>query len=205
MSKRNKVIFLDKDGTLVKNVPYNVDIPKIELQPGAAEALEALQTAGYLLIIVSNQSGVALGYFSFDQLRAADGAVRALLAKRGVRLDDSYYCPHHPEGTVLAYHTNCSCRKPEPGMLLKAAGDYDIDLEASWMIGDILDDVEAGNRAGCKTLLIENGNETEWNLGRKRMPDLVAKDILEASRLIASVNQSNLLRADMSLISGERL
>jgi D,D-heptose 1,7-bisphosphate phosphatase len=196
---------VDKDGTLVKNVPYNVDIPQIELQPGAAEGLGALQAAGYLLMIVSNQSGVALGYFSLDQLRAADTAIRRMLAERGVRLDDSYYCPHHPDGSVPAYRAHCSCRKPEPGMLLKAAAEYDIDLGASWMVGDILDDVEAGNRAGCGTLLIENGNETVWRLDRNRIPDLVAKDLREASRQIASINQLNLLRAATAFTSGESL
>jgi histidinol phosphatase-like enzyme len=108
-----------------------------------------------------------------------------LLADIGVRLDGFFYCPHHPRGIVPQYTMACACRKPAPGLILAAAREHGIALEESWFIGDILDDVEAGRRAGCRTALIDNGNETEWKRSLLRWPDLVAGDMAETARLIA--------------------
>ena len=115
-----------------------------------------------------------------------------LLFRENLSLDGFYYCPHHPLGTVGSYATVCTCRKPSPGMLIKAAHDHDINLRESWMIGDILHDVEAGNRAGCRTLLIDNGNETEWRLGPRRGPTRMAPDLYAAAVLIASHEEARL-------------
>ena len=186
--KKNKAIFLDKDGTLLEDVPYNVNPALIKLQYGALEGLRSLKKKGFLMFIISNQSGVALGYFALEDVWNADEAVRQKLADQNISLDGSYYCPHHPHGNVPEFTKICNCRKPEPGMLLQAAEEHQVDLSASWMIGDILNDVEAGNRAGCKTILIENGNETEWRLDRNRIPDLVAANLAEAAQLIATIN-----------------
>lgn len=177
-------VFLDKDGTLVEDVPYNVDPALIRLTAGAGLALRKLSGAGYKLIVVSNQSGVARGLFPESALARTEERLGTLLAEYGVRLDGFYYCPHHPEGSVAEYAVECVCRKPAPGMLLKAAAEHGIALGRSWMVGDILNDVEAGRRAGCSTILLDNGNETEWQLNRLRLPDCIAGDLDAAAARI---------------------
>lgn len=177
-------VFLDKDGTLVEDVPYNVDPQKIRLAPGAVEGLSALHENGYALILVSNQSGVAHGFFPEQALGEVERSLRQQLAAFGVPLAGFYYCPHHPQGNVAGYAIACRCRKPAPGLLRRAAADLGIDLAESWMVGDILDDIEAGRRAGCRTVLIDNGNETQWRRGRRRRPHHRAADLAEAARII---------------------
>ena len=179
-----RAVFLDKDGTLVEDLPYNVDPKKVRLTPGSVEGLKALHANGYRLIVVSNQSGVARGLFPESALAAVEHSVRRRLAAFGVPLAGFYYCPHHPEGSVARYAVACRCRKPAPGMLRRAAAHLGLDLAESWMVGDILDDIEAGRRAGCRTVLIDNGNETEWRMGPRRRPHHVAADLTEAARLI---------------------
>jgi histidinol-phosphate phosphatase family protein len=183
-----KAIFLDKDGTLVENVPYNVDPDLIRLAPGAVEGLSVLHAAGYRLLVISNQSGVARGLFPESALEAVERRLRQILAAAGVPLAGFYYCPHHPEGTLREYAVACECRKPEPGLILRAAREHAIEPARSWFVGDILDDVEAGRRAGCRTVLIENGNETIWKPGLMRRPHLVAADRAPAARLILAAD-----------------
>jgi D-glycero-D-manno-heptose 1,7-bisphosphate phosphatase len=176
-----KAVFLDKDGTLIHDVPYNVDPAKITLASGAMEGLQRIQEMGYLLIVVTNQAGIAKGYFSEEALTGVQLKISELLSAAKVRLDGFYYCPHHPEGSVAPYSRACACRKPMPGLLWQAAKDFHVDLSRSWMIGDILNDVEAGKRAGCRTILIDNGNETEWRLNQFRTPDYRLADLCEAA------------------------
>lgn len=180
----NKAVFIDKDGTLIKNVPYNVAPALISLDPYAIRALQLLHQQDYLLIMVTNQAGIAHGYFSEADVHAAFIHINKLLKEHGVKLHGFYYCPHHPQGKQWPYNTTCSCRKPLPGMLFRAVEEFNISLPASWMIGDILDDVEAGNRAGCRSILIDNGNETEWLLGGQRKPNYTARNLLEATDFI---------------------
>jgi D-glycero-D-manno-heptose 1,7-bisphosphate phosphatase len=177
-------VFLDKDGTIVTDVPYNVDPARITLAPRAGAALRDLSDAGFALVVISNQSGVARGLFEETALDAVENRLRDLLAEYGVRLLDFRYCPHHPDGKVVAYARECKCRKPQPGMLLGAAAEHGIDLMRSWMIGDILDDVEAGRRAGCKTILVDTGSETQWREGPGRRPHHVVADIRRAASTI---------------------
>lgn len=184
-----KAIFLDKDGTLIYDVPYNIDPQRIFLQEQLLHGLRNLQASGYMLVVVANQPGVAHGHFSEFHLKGVKSKIESLLSEQGIILDGFYYCPHHPEGRMVQYAYDCDCRKPKPGMLLKAAADLNIDLANSWMLGDILHDVEAGNRAGCSTILINNGNETEWRTGYGRLPDHVAHTINQAASII--LNQSN--------------
>jgi D-glycero-D-manno-heptose 1,7-bisphosphate phosphatase len=174
-------VFLDKDGTLIENLPYNVDRTRIELRPGAIDSLLLLSGLGYELFVVSNQPGVALGRFPAGALHAVEEHLDDLFLARGFHLAGCYWCPHHPDGVVADYALTCTCRKPMPGLLQAAASDHDIDLEASWIVGDILDDIEAGHRAGCRAILLDVGNETEWRGGPYRRPDYLAADLLDAA------------------------
>jgi D,D-heptose 1,7-bisphosphate phosphatase len=180
----NKAIFIDKDGTLVRNIPYNVDPSLVELESGAALALKLFKERGYLLIVISNQAGVAHNYFAEEALEGVKTKIQQLVSTAGVQLDGFYFCPHHPDGSVKKYTMDCECRKPQAGMLLQAALDFDIELSKSWMIGDILNDVEAGNKAGCKTILIDNGNETEWISSEIRYPTYIVRNMKEAAAVI---------------------
>lgn len=179
-----RAIFLDKDGTLVENVPFNIDPDRLVLTPGVTRALRALQKVGYRVIVVTNQPGVAHGYFSEDDVRELGRGLRLRLADQGVHLSGFYYCPHHPAGRIQKYRSICHCRKPLPGLLYQATLDLNIRLRHSWMIGDILDDVEAGRRAGCRSILYSLGNETEWVLSPLRTPDYIIEDFAELEHLV---------------------
>lgn len=181
-----KAVFIDKDGTLLENVPYNVDPGEIRLMSGALQAAHILHTCDYELIAISNQSGVAHGYFEECALDVVEHRIRELLAPINVPLAGFYYCPHHPEGEIAQYTKACDCRKLEPGLILRAAQERDINLAQSWFIGDILDDIEAGHRAGCRTVLIDNGNETEWVRSPGRTPDWMVFDLVQAACAITS-------------------
>jgi D,D-heptose 1,7-bisphosphate phosphatase len=178
---RNKAVFLDKDGTLIVDVPFNVNPDLIRLQEDAIEGLKHMKQLGYELIIISNQSGVAHGHFEESDLKQVEKKLQDLLGEHNLSLDAFYYCPHHPGGSVDRYAIDCDSRKPRPGMILKAAKDREIDLNKSWMIGDILHDIEAGNRAGCRTILIDNGNETEWIMNDFNHPDFTVRTINDAA------------------------
>ena len=178
-----RAVFLDKDGTLVHDVPYNVDPDRMQLREDAGAALRALQDAGYALVLVSNQAGVALGRFDETALEPVWQRIAHDLVASGVGLTGTYYCPHHPAG-LGAYAIACDCRKPGAGLLQRAAERHGLDLPASWMIGDILDDVEAGHRAGCRAVLLDVKSETEWRRGPLRTPDYVARDLTAAARHI---------------------
>ena len=174
--RRRAAVFLDKDGTLVDDVPYNVDPDLMVLARGAREGVAALHAAGYALVVVTNQSGVARRLFEEDALAGVEARLRALLAPTPIA--GFYYCPHGPDD-------GCDCRKPLPGMLERAAAELNLDLmTASWMVGDILNDVEAGNRAGCRTALIDNGGETEWVTGPHRAPTITVPDMGAAAAMI---------------------
>jgi D-glycero-D-manno-heptose 1,7-bisphosphate phosphatase len=177
-------VFLDKDGTLVQDVAYNVDPDRITLTPGATDAVRALNDEGFVVVVVSNQSGVARGRFDLAELDGVDRRLRELLGEGGARIDDVRWCPHLEGGAVEAFSISCGCRKPEPGMLLAAAADLDLDLARSWIVGDILDDVEAGHRAGCRSALVDVGSETEWMMGPGRVPDVIAPDLRSAASWI---------------------
>ena len=177
-------VFLDKDGTLVRDIPYNVDPSRMRLMPDAAASLRRLKEAGFLLVAVSNQPGVAFGFYNEDKVRFAFRHLYTLLAAEGVVLDAYGYCPHHPDADVPEYREQCACRKPAPGMLAAAAERFGIDPASSWMVGDILDDVEAGNRAGCKSILLMSGGETEWRPGAHRRPFRQVGSLIQAADVV---------------------
>lgn len=184
------LVFIDKDGTLVENVPYNVDPALIRLAPGAERAIPRLAKAGFRLVVVSNQPGVALGRFPESALLGVKRRLAMLLAPLGAELAGFYYCPHHPEGSVAEYAIQCGCRKPAPGLIERAARELGASAHGAWLVGDILDDVEAGSRAGCTTILLDNGNETEWVLAPERRPDYIVRDLDEAADFIVSAGVS---------------
>jgi D-glycero-D-manno-heptose 1,7-bisphosphate phosphatase len=183
-----KAIFLDKDGTLIPDVPYNVNPELISLSADSIQGLQQFIQAGYRLIVISNQSGVAKGYFEETALLQVERKLDELLSLNGAQLSGFYFCPHFPGGKVKKYGKECSCRKPKPGLIERAAFENQIDLSKSWMIGDILNDIEAGNRAGCKTILIDNGNETEWQMNTIRTPDCITRNINSAAAYILEVS-----------------
>ena len=171
----NKAIFLDRDGTINVEKNYLIEPADLVLLPGVGEALRHGREAGYLLIVVTNQSGVARGYFTAAAVEELHNHLQKELLPFGVQIDAFYLCPHHPE------HGDgpCDCRKGEPGMLLQAAREYHIDLAASWMIGDKRSDVEAGSKAGCRSILVRTGyGEQE---GQGLPPATLSADSLAAA------------------------
>jgi len=183
-----RAVFLDKDGTLINDVPYNVASAKIVLADDCLTGLKQLQESGFKLIVISNQAGIARGYFDTS---AAFMELYRKLRANDIKINAFYYCPHHPEGTVKEYATSCNCRKPGCELLLEAAKDFKLDLQQCWMIGDILNDVEAGKRAGCSSILINNGNETEWLQGQFREPDYQCANINQAADFILKHQYTN--------------
>ncbi len=160
LSQKQKAIFLDRDGTINQYVGFLTHPDNFELLPGVADAIRQINHSGYLTIVVSNQPIIARGDCSFEGLQTLHDKMETLLGKEGAFIDAIYYCPHHPDkgfdGERPAYKIDCNCRKPKPGMLLQAANDWNIDLSASYMVGDSDRDVKAGESAGCKqSLLIE--------------------------------------------------
>lgn len=147
-----RAIFLDRDGTLVENRPYNADPDQIVLLPGVLPGLQQLQAAGYLLIVVTNQSGIARGYFDQLALTRVHERLNELLLRANVRIAAYYFCPHHTEGRRRELARPCLCRKPGSGMIWRAAADWSVDLPSSWLIGDAWTDVQAAEAAGCRPL-----------------------------------------------------
>jgi D-glycero-D-manno-heptose 1,7-bisphosphate phosphatase len=184
VSAVNKAVFLDKDGTLIKDIPYNVDINRIVFYDSTFNGLRLLSKHGYRLFIVSNQAGLALGLFDEKNLSDVIDFISSKLSEEGIKVDGFYYCPHSPSGVIPEFTKACHCRKPADGLLTTAATEHGISLERSWMIGDILNDVEAGNRAGCRSILLNNNNETEWDMAGYRKPFAVAADMEAAARII---------------------
>lgn len=163
LKHKQKAIFLDRDGTINKYVGFLRNIDEFELIDGVAAAIRKINESGYLAVVVTNQPVIARGEVSFEELEEIHNKMETLLGKEGAYLDAIYYCPHHPhkgyEGERPELKIECDCRKPKPGMLFKAAEDFNIDLSQSWMIGDGENDVKAGSNAGCKTVLLSDNDE----------------------------------------------
>jgi len=177
MAKR-KAVFLDRDGTINVEVKYLSKVEDFQFIPGVPWALKCLKEAGFLLVVVTNQSGIGRGFYDEAALDGIHAHMHADLAKFGAAIDACYFCPHHPEHATGDYRRECGCRKPLPGMLQQAAQDLDIDLAASFMVGDKIADMEAGLAAGCSSLLVLTGHgSTELAglpAGVRSYPDLLA-------------------------------
>jgi D-glycero-D-manno-heptose 1,7-bisphosphate phosphatase len=183
------VVFIDKDGTLIEDLPYNVDPARVRFLPGAREAVRLLGDAGLDLVVVTNQSGVARGYFDETDLTRLEKHLDREVAALGGRLVGFYACPHLPEGTVEAYAVECSCRKPAPGLIHRAAEELGADPHRSWFIGDTWMDVAAGAAAGCRTILV--GPEYRDRPGHPPgvVPDAAVPDLLAAAHIILAARE----------------
>ena len=183
-----RALFMDRDGTVSPEVGFLDDVERVELLPRSAEAIRLATQSGFVTVLVTNQSGVARGFFSEARLEEIHARLLSLLEDSGAKIDAIYYCPHHPDVGPAGYRKNCRCRKPNPGMLLRAGEELGLDLQSSYMVGDRGGDIEAGQRAGTRTLLVRTGlgvDELERfdELGGDR-PDHVAGDLLDAVRWI---------------------
>jgi D-glycero-D-manno-heptose 1,7-bisphosphate phosphatase len=192
-----KAIFLDRDGVINELIYYSehgiIDSPftpeQFRLLPKVAKAITKFHKLGFKVIIASNQPGIAKGYLSEETFAEIRNKMEKDLAKEGVFLDGEYYCFHHPEAKVERLKVNCKCRKPEPGLLLKAAEDMDINLSQSWMIGDGLTDVRAGKSAGCRTILLGKMKCELCHLMDEQdaRPDAIAPNLLQAAQKVEEV------------------
>lgn len=184
-------VFLDRDGVLVEDVDLLVQREDVRLLEGVPNALNLLKQAGFSLVVVSNQTVVARGLATEDQVCELNNHLQQMIEQAGgPRLDGWYFCPHHPKANVPAYRTDCECRKPRPGMLLRAVRELDLDLSASFMVGDRITDIIAGASAGCRTILVQTGKhleqpiETTMPLDTSIRPNFVCADLPIAARWI---------------------
>jgi D,D-heptose 1,7-bisphosphate phosphatase len=185
----DKAIFLDRDNTLIEDPGYISDPDQVKLLEGVAETLNALRAMGYKLVVVSNQSAVARGIVTEEVLAQIHKRLEQLIVEEGASLDRIYYCPYHPNGAIPKYRRDSDMRKPNPGMLLEASRDMDIDLAESWMVGNDAGDVEAGSRAGCKTILLDSRGRVRLEPGRPG-PDYRAVNLKEVVNIVKMHNRS---------------
>jgi len=187
-STPKRAVFLDRDGTLLEEDGYLNRPEDIRYYNQAFDAVKRINASGSLAVVITNQSAIARGLLSEEDLSNLHHILAAGFDRQGARIDAIYYCPHHPEAGDEPYRGTCQCRKPNPGMLLSAAQDLDLDLTSSHIIGDKLLDVEAGHRAGCTSVLVRTGHgEESWRSVRTgesvetlEHPDFVADDVLQA-------------------------
>ncbi len=177
-----KVFFLDRDGVIIEDANYLSSPEQVVLCPGTPEAFRLIHNAGYGIVVVSNQSGIARGYFTYGDLAKVEKHIEKCLTDADAPLPEAwYYCPHHKKGTVAEYAIDCDCRKPKPGLLLAATKDLDIDCEQSFIIGDKVSDLESGFSAGCKAgVLVLTGHGSEQELKPLAKSYDTAPEILEA-------------------------
>ncbi len=177
-----RAVFLDRDGTINEEVGYLDRIEKLRILPGAAEAIGMFNRAGLKVVVVTNQSGIARGFFDEAFVEETHRHLLDLLRKQGARIDAFYFCPHHPTEGLGAYRLDCACRKPRPGLLLRAAAEMGIALEDSFMVGDMPKDVEAGIRAGARGILVRTG----YGRDMPAPPEAayIAEDLIDAARWI---------------------
>ncbi len=184
-----KAVFLDRDGTIIEDTGYVHERDKVRFLPGASQAIKSLNENGFRVIIITNQAGVARGYFTEEAVKEINSFVQESLANEGAFIDMIYYCPHHVEGIIDEYKKECYCRKPNPGMIEQAVRDFDIDLKNSFVVGDHLSDVEAGRRAGCKTILIAGGHSQNKGEESLQISNYVAPDLSEAVKWLIELER----------------
>lgn len=178
-----RAVFIDRDGTLSEEVGYINHPERFRLFPYAGQAIRHLNENDWLAIVTTNQAGVARGYFAEEMIETVHQAMRDGLQRAGARLDAIYYCAHHPSVGDPPYRLECDCRKPKPGLIKRAASDFDIDLNSSWMVGDRYSDIQLARNAGVKSAFVLSGyGRGEWEHQREswtEQPDIVGQDLLE--------------------------
>jgi D-glycero-D-manno-heptose 1,7-bisphosphate phosphatase len=177
----NKCVFLDRDGVLIEDTGYLKNPSDIVIMPGSIEAMAALKSNGFLLIIVTNQAGIAKGFFTMDDLAAVNSRLIKIYEDNGIAIDDLYFCPHHEKGTAEPYNIKCSCRKPEPGMVLRGVEKFNIDTGKSFMVGDKDSDILLARNSGLKSFYIRN---PMYKHDENVAPDFYVKDLKEAAEII---------------------
>ncbi len=186
-------VFLDRDGTLIREADYLRSPEQVRLLPRAAEAVRRLNYAGFAVVLATNQSGIARGLLTEHDLDSIHTLLRSRLAKRAARLDAVYFCPHHPTKGLPSYRRKCNCRKPAPGMILQAGRELDLDLTRCFAVGDSQRDLAAGRKAGCRTVLVRTGygRDTELEEGDRLAADHVADDLAAAVDWILSQDRND--------------
>ncbi len=187
MSERYIAVFLDRDGTINEDVNFLSSPEQVILIDWSVEAIKEMNELGLKIIVFTNQSGIARGYFTEDDLHKIHSRLDELLSQSGARIDAYYYCPHHPTEGNGEYKVECECRKPKDGMLQRASREQNIDLKKSFVVGDRCVDIKAGKTAGAKTILVLTGygrQEYEKCKNENYEPDFVAKDLKEAVEII---------------------
>ncbi len=181
----NRAVFLDRDGTVNVEVGYLSDLSQLRLIPGSGEAIRRLNESGLMVVLVTNQSGIARGYFSESFVRETHVLLEQMLSKEGAVINGIYYCPHHPKAGNSHYTTECDCRKPGTGMIDRAARELNIDVKRSFVVGDKWSDVELGQRAGAHSILVRSGfpPSDPGNVRPAHLsdPDFIAHTITEAA------------------------
>lgn len=185
-----KAFFLDRDGVIIEEENYLSDPAKARLCSGCGEALKLIRKAGYAIVAVSNQSGIARGYFNMGDLKAVEDRINALLAECGASVDAWYYCPHlpSPKGKIDGFAIECDCRKPAPGLILKAAKELSIDISKSFLIGDKISDIESAKKAGClNSAMVLTGHGAEQETDSHILKNtVIADNILDAVKKLLS-------------------
>ncbi|HEV7889178.1 MAG TPA: HAD family hydrolase [Pyrinomonadaceae bacterium] len=190
MSGARRAVFMDRDGTISEEVGYVNHVSRYRVFPFAAEAVRTLNESGWLAVLVTNQAGVARGYFKEELIGEVHKVLASELERGGARLDAVYYCPHHPGVGEPPYRFDCDCRKPRPGLLLRAAQELDLDLSRCWMVGDRFSDAELARNAGAHSALVLTGYgrgelEHQSDVWPQR-PELIAENLLEAVKKIVA-------------------
>lgn len=178
---KKKAVFLDRDGVITEDPPhYAHRLDQLRIISGSGKAIALLNRHGFQVIVISNQSGVARGYYTESDIKTFNNGMVALLSDLGAHVEAVFYCPHHPEAVVEQYKQTCDCRKPRPGMILNAAEMLSIDLKNSFVVGDKWSDIEAGNAAGCKTILVMTGHGKDEINKKLGSAGFIARDLLDA-------------------------
>jgi len=180
-----RAVFLDRDGTVIEEVGYLNRLDRVALFPWSVDAVRVLNEAGLLVVVVTNQAGVARGYFDETLVRETHALIDRRMSEGGARIDAYYYCPHHPDGVVEPLRQTCECRKPKPGMIRQAARDLGIDVPGSFVVGDRWLDVEMGRAAGATTVLVRTGYGLEEEAHQQGgAADMVADNLMDAAAWI---------------------
>ena len=189
---KGKAAFLVLSDALVEEASCGTASTAPRLVRPALRAIPMLRDAGFNIVVVAQEPGIALGESSEDALLAAVRRLEEAITQLDSTMAGFYYCPHHPSGTVPAHAVDCVCRRPQPGLIIRAASELGVELSASWVIGDLLDDIEAGHRAGCRTIMVDTGSETDWRINRDRIPHFLTGDLAKAARIIIAADRKPL-------------